>query len=110
MEKPKKQGRRDPAPDPMAGRKPGIRIDDVTIREMPEYRGCYQVRISGHNLRMAISPPRIEVGGVPLEDLTFDKDGRAVSGTLACKPESERVVVDYGFAREQSEVHWDDGN
>jgi hypothetical protein len=99
------QTRRD---DPMAGRRAWIRVDGAEIAEDREEYGTYRVRITGHNLRLIISPPRIEVGGVRLEQVTFDKDGKTISGTLPSKPEGDRVVVDYGFARDEGELEWEE--
>ena len=86
--------------DPMAGRRPWIRVDSADLREDPKRAGAYEVRIRGHNLRMAISPPRIEIGGVPLRRLSFDEDGTEIRGALEQKPENEHVIVDFGFARD----------
>jgi hypothetical protein len=85
--------------DPMAGRRPWIRVDSADLREDPKQAGAYEVRIRGHNLRMAISPPRIEIGGVALRYLSFDPDGTEIRGTLERKPESDQVIVDFGYAR-----------
>lgn len=84
--------------DPMAGRRPWIRVDSADLREDPKREGAYEVRIRGHNLRMAISPPRIEIGGVSLRHLSFDRDGTEIRGTLEQKPENDRVIVDFGYA------------
>ena len=85
--------------DPMEGRRPWIRVDEARIAEDPRLAGGYRVSISGRNLMMAVSPPRIRVGGVELDDLEFDPSGKQITGTLSRKPESDDVTVDYGFAR-----------
>lgn len=85
--------------DPMVGRRAWIRVDHAKIMDDEQYEGRYQVQITGHNLKMAISPPRIEVGGVPLENISFEGEGKIITGTLVRQPEDNRVVVDYGFAR-----------
>jgi len=82
----------------MEGRGPWIRVDNAQIVEIPKLPGGYRVSISGHNLKMAISPPRILVGGVELENLEFNPNGKQITGTLSEKPESGEVTVDYGFA------------
>jgi hypothetical protein len=94
--------------DPMAGRRPWIRLDGATIAERPDRAGAFQVRITGHNLKMAISPPRILIGGVELTSLSFDPEGKAITGTLSKKPESDQVTVDYGFATGETTVSWSD--
>jgi hypothetical protein len=68
--------------DPMAGRRPWIRVEGADLTADPKHEGGYEVRIRGHNLRMAISPPRIEIGGVALRHLSFADDGTAIRGTL----------------------------
>lgn len=93
-----------PPGDPLEGRRPWIRLDEAQIEEDPERSGQYRVTISGHNLKMAISPPRISVGGVELENLSFDPGGKHITGTLPKKPESDEVTVDYGFAKGQTKV------
>jgi hypothetical protein len=90
--------------DPMAGRRPWIRVDSADLKEDPRHEGAYEVRIRGHNLRMAISPPRIEIGGVPLRHLSFDDDGTEIRGILEQKPENEQVIVDFGFARDETRL------
>ena len=97
-------GKSDEREDPMAGRRPWIRVDGADLRPDPDREGHYDVRIRGHNLRMAISPPRIEIGGVALRDLSFAEDGTAIRGTLARKPENDQVIVDYGFARDEAKT------
>lgn len=81
-----------------ASRKPWIRLDRAQVNPLAEGRG-YEVVIEGFNLHPVISPPRVTVGGVLVERLKFQKDGRAVRGVLPRKPPSHLVVVDYGFAR-----------
>jgi hypothetical protein len=90
--------------DPMEGRKPWIRVDKAQIVEDPSTSGGYRVQIYGHNLKMAISPPRITVAGVPLENLSFESGGKTITGTLSRKPESDEVIVDYGFARGETKA------
>jgi hypothetical protein len=83
------------------GRRPWLRLDRWTVEPMAEQAGPdrYRVRIEGVNLRGAVSPPRITVGGQLLRALRFEPDGRAVTGEIDQPPEHRRVIVDYGFAR-----------
>lgn len=83
------------------GRAGWIRVDGVEIQEGRTRRGerAYSVRIRGVNLRGAISPPRVEVGGQVLEEMSFAPDGRTLSGIVRDKPVAEHVVVDYGSVR-----------
>jgi hypothetical protein len=104
----KEREKQQPPVDPMEGRRPWIRVDDARIEEDTERSGRYRVTISGHNLKMAISPPRIQVGGVDLRDVTFDPGGKQVTGTLPEKPESDEVTVDYGFAIGETSAHRQD--
>ena len=90
--------------DPMEGRKPWIRVDEAQIVEDPRSPGAYRVQISGHNLKMAISPPRITVAGIPLENQSFEPGGKTITGTLSRKPGSDEVIVDYGFARGETKA------
>lgn len=83
-----------------AQRKAWIRLDRVRVEPLGPGRG-YAVVIEGVNLYPVISPPHVTVGGVLLERLEFQKDGRTLRGVLPRKPPSHRVVVDYGFARAQ---------
>jgi hypothetical protein len=94
-----KNSDKQPVPDPMGGRRPWIRLDGAHIEEDTEHPGYYRVTISGHNLKMAITPPRITVGEADLTDAKFDTGGKQITGTLEKKPESDEVTVDYGFAR-----------
>ena len=90
--------------DPMAGRRPWIRLDSAERSGEADDQDGIGVRIIGHNLRMVISPPLIEVGGIPLTNVTFDEDGKVIRGTLSKEPEHDRVVVDYGFARDETTI------
>lgn len=76
---------------------PIVRIDRCVVE--PGAKGTYRVVIEGFNLHGSISPPRVTVGGVPLVNIQFQADGQKLTGTLAAKPRSKKVVVDYGFAR-----------
>src|SRR5207249_1235468 len=75
-----------------------VRVDRMSIKARTPRRG-YEVVIQGFNLHRAISPPRITVGEVTLEQIDFDPGGLAIRGILPRQPRSRRVVVDYGFAR-----------
>ena len=99
-----KQHNKQPPPDPREGRRPWIRVDGARIDKDPDRSGRYRVTISGNNLKMAIAPPRIVVGGVQLRDVAFDPAGKQITGTLARKPKSDEVVVDYGFARGETTI------
>lgn len=79
-------------------REPRIRIDGVEISAVDGGRR-YAVVIFGFNLHAAISPPRVTVGGLDLEAMTFSPDGRTIGGILPSPPGNQRVVVDFGFAR-----------
>jgi hypothetical protein len=91
-------------PDPMRGRRPWIRVDGAQAVEDREHSGQFEVRISGHNLKMAISPPRVEVGGVPLEHIVFEESGKVITGRLSRRPPGDRVIVDYGFASGETKL------
>ena len=86
--------------DDRPDREPWIRLDDVYVSER-EDDDAYEVVIEGVNFRGTISPPRVTVGGLPLEDQSFASDGRSIRGTLPEEPDSLHVVVDYGFARDE---------
>ena len=88
-------------------RKLMIRLDSCTVEPLGEKRG-YNAVIEGFNLHPAISPPRVTVGGVLLEDMQFEAKGRRIRGVLRKKPRSERVVVDYRFAQAKlkGQIQW----
>lgn len=79
-------------------RKPKIRLIGLEVEFLGPGQG-YAVVIEGFNLYGAISPPKVTVGGIPLEHPEFYPNGRFIRGKLSRKPQSDRVVVDYGFAR-----------
>ncbi|HJQ33113.1 MAG TPA: hypothetical protein VJ866_13075 [Pyrinomonadaceae bacterium] len=91
----------------LAERKHVIRLDSCAVEPLGEKRG-YNAVIEGFNLHPAISPPRVTVGGVLLEEMQFQADGRRIRGVLRQKPRSGRVMVDYGFARAtlKGEIRW----
>ena len=94
-----------PTDDPLEGRRPWIRVDDARITEAKGGpQGRWDVTISGHNLKMAVSPPRITVGGVPLMRPVFEPSGKLITGTLTEEPATDEVVVDYGFATGATKV------
>ena len=86
-----------------AERRPRIRVDSCEVRPLTTGEG-YAVTITGFNLHGAISPPMITIGGIALQHLQFEPDGRTVRGTLAREPDGNAVVVDYGFARADATV------
>ena len=81
------------------GRRPWVRLDDYVVKKTSDSSERYEVKITGVNLRSAISPPTITVGGQQLRDVRFAPDGRSVTGMVQKIPEVEEVVVDYGFMR-----------
>lgn len=100
------RNQKQPSSDPLEGRRPWIRLDDAQIVEDRERSGEFQVTISGHNLKMAISPPRVSVGGIELEHLSFEPGGKQITGVLRNKPGSDEVIVDYGFASGAATATW----
>jgi hypothetical protein len=86
--------------DDRPDRGPWIRLDDVHVSEREDDDG-YEVVIEGVNFWGALAPPRVTVGGLPLEERSFASDGRSIRGTLPEEPDSLHVVVDYGFARDE---------
>jgi hypothetical protein len=51
--------------------------------------------------------PIITVGALPLENVRFVGDGKAIEGTLSREPNGSRVVVDYDVTRSETELTWD---
>jgi hypothetical protein len=91
----------------MAERSPTIRIDRCTIEPLQGDKGQeadkgYLVVIEGFRLHQAISPPRITVGKLVVESVTFRADGKQIRGVLRARPDDDRVRVDYGFAHAES--------
>jgi hypothetical protein len=78
-----------------AARKPHVRIDSVEISAVDPPRE-YRVVVHGFNLHAVVSPPRVTVGGVELEEIIFSVDGRTIRGRLSSAPSGERVVVELG--------------
>jgi len=77
-----------------------LRLDQCSVDSKSGEKGRgYPVTIEGVNLRGAISPPAVTVGGRRVHNLEFAPDGRTIRGVVDEPPESEHVVVDYGFAR-----------
>ena len=74
-----------------------IRIDAATI-EPQENKDGYRVVIEGFNLYPRISPPLVTVGGVMLEQIKYEPNGRSINGRLKEKPDNGTVKVNYGFA------------
>ena len=87
----------------IAARAPMVRLDRCHVKPASnKKRRSYDATIEGYNLHQAISPPRVTVGGVMLEDIRFQDDGTAIRGTLSKRPRDHTVVVDYGFARAEA--------
>jgi hypothetical protein len=86
------------------GRRAWIRIDKATASPAST-RGVYDVAITGVNLHMAVVPPRILIGGVPLQQLSFEPGGGRITGILRGTPEDGSVSVDYGFASAGATLH-----
>ncbi len=92
----------------IAARSVQVRIDHCTIQELESGKG-FEAIIRGFNLRQAISPPQVTVGGVPADSLRFSRDGKQLRVMLKRKPRSSRVAVDYGFARAEGRAEWASG-
>jgi hypothetical protein len=87
----------------IAARAPIVRLDRCYVKPVSnKKKGLYEAIIEGYNLHQAISPPRVTVGGVMLENIGFQDDGTAIRGTLSKRPRDRTVVVDYGFARAEA--------
>ena len=86
----------------LASRGPTVRLDRAVVRT--GRNGTYEVTIEGFGLRPAISPPHITVGDVPLEEASFSKDGRTVTGVLRDRPKNQHVAVDLGYAVAQGDA------
>jgi hypothetical protein len=86
----------------LASRKPKVRVDSAVVRTGKG--GKYEVIIEGFGLRPAISPPQILVGGVLLEEATFARDGRTVTGVLRHRPKNQQVLVDLGYASAEGKL------
>lgn len=86
------------------GRRAWIRIDKATASPASTH-GVYDVAITGVNLHMAVVPPRVLVGGVPLQQLSFEPGGGRITGVLRGTPADGTVSVDYGFASAAATLH-----
>jgi hypothetical protein len=86
----------------LAERKPRARIDRCEVAQ--DEKGRYMVVVEGFGLVPAVSPPQITVGGVPLEEIRYEKGGRRLSGVLREPPRDGRVVVDLGYAQATGEA------
>lgn len=81
----------------LQSRRPMTRLDRCVATE--EAAGVYRVVIDGFALMPAVVPPRIVVGGVPLEDVHFEVGARRITGVLRDRPRDEHVLLDLGYAR-----------
>ena len=86
----------------LASRAPKVRVDRAVVRTGKT--GTYEVTIEGFGLVPAISPPQITVGDVPLEETSFARDGRTVTGVLRDRPKHQHVAVDLGYAVAEGDV------
>jgi hypothetical protein len=90
----------------IAARAPIVRLDRYYVKPVSNdnkrKKRSYEALIEGYNMHQAISPPRVTVGGVMLENIRFQDDGTAIRGTLSKRPRDRTVVVDYGFTRAEA--------
>jgi hypothetical protein len=89
----------------IAARAPIVRLDRCYVKPVSndnKRKRSYEALIEGYNMHQAISPPRVTVGGVMLENIRFQDDGTAIRGTLSKRPRDRTVVVDYGFTRAEA--------
>jgi hypothetical protein len=80
----------------LESRKPEVRIDGAVVRRGA--KGEYHVVIEGLGFLPAAMPPEVTVGGVPLEQLEFARDGRTITGVLRSGPQNQQIAVDLGYA------------
>src|SRR3954454_19427957 len=95
------------APAKPVGRRPWIRVDRASITRRDDKDQPYHARIMGHNLFGSIAHQITTVGALPLENVRFIADGKAIEGTLSREPESSGVVVDYDVTRSETELTWE---
>lgn len=69
------------------------RLTSCAVRPEPEHG--FSVVIRGQDLYGGITPPRVIVGGVPVEDLVLAPDGTAMRGRLEKRPRSVRVTAQF---------------
>lgn len=82
-----------------------VRLDSASVELRAD--GYYAV-IEGFNLHPRIAPPLVNVGGVTLEQIQYQPDGRRIEGVLKEKPGSGTVTIDYGYAEAEleDEIRW----
>ena len=74
----------------------------MTTRISPT--GCAS---SGTISSTGIVQPIVTVGALPLENVRFVSNGKAIEATLSREPEGGRVVVDYDVTRSETKLTWD---
>ena len=77
---------------------PRVTVDGGRVRKRWLRRG-WAVTVRGANLRLAIVPPDVTVGGQRVRDLRARRDGRLLRGVIDARPHGDHIVVDYGFMR-----------
>ena len=85
-----------------------VRLDSALVEPLEDQGGYYHVVIEGFNLHPRIAPPLVTVGGVTLEQIQYQPDGRRIEGVLKEKPGSGPVTIDYGYAEAElkDEIRW----
>jgi hypothetical protein len=96
----------------MAARRPELAVDRGTLTVGPSPLR-YRVAVEGRGLHLALSPPRVTVGGIPVTDLEGTRDGTSLRGRVAHSPPNATFVIDYGFANAETTLtrrtrwwHW----
>lgn len=84
-----------------------VRLDSASVEPVEEGRG-FRVVIEGFNLHPRIAPPLVTVGGVRLEQIQYQRDGRRIEGVLKERPDNGPVTIDYGYAEAvlKDEIRW----
>lgn len=84
-----------------------VRLDSASVEPLEDHGG-YRVVIEGFNLHPRIAPPLVRVGGVMLEQIQYQQDGRRINGVLKERPGSGPVTIDYGYAEAdlRNEIRW----
>jgi hypothetical protein len=78
---------------------PRVAIRDVRVRPAKYKKGYYEVWIRGFGFRPWAVPPDVRIGGTPVVELQFAKDGTAICGLVQRRPPRREVEVDLGYAR-----------
>lgn len=76
---------------------PSINLETCRV-DQDKGREGHRFIITGEKVEHGVAPPMIDIGGHKPSRIVYAPDGKTAVGFIPSSPQSDRVLIDYGFA------------